>query len=286
MCDKEKLVDLAWGEIEKKESEKLFEHLNSCAGCRAEYEKILAVRGIFLERRKTDAPAGYFESLPGRIIGIIKEGGKKVGTGRPVRTGNIFLLRAERIAVVAAAACIFIIAGYYFVHNEKMPEGEISADKPDIFEPAKREKLVGGSAENGKFDFSPAGKPQIRSGFYTRPESTKLVKADIESKPLLERKDGLRKSRGKSGPVFLNLPELGIRIQQVEGYKEGGCFLIVEDIDETSEGYNKGIRRGDKIIKLQGSEVNNIGDVRTVYDGIDSGVYEIETDRGSYIIRN
>ncbi|MCK9554768.1 hypothetical protein M0R36_02995 [bacterium] len=286
MCDKEKLVDLAWGEIEKKESEKLFEHLNSCAGCRAEYEKIMAVREIFLERRKTDAPAGYFESLPGRITGRIKNGEKAAGTGRPGRTGNIFFLKAERIAVVAAAACIFIIAGYYFVHNEKTLERETSADKPDISEPAKREEFAGLGAENEKFDFSPVGKPQIRSGFYTRPETTKLLKADIESKPLLERKDGLRKARGKNAPVFMNLPELGMRIQEIDGYKEGPGFLIVEDIDETSKGYNKGIRRGDKIIKLQGNEVNNIGDARTVYDGIDSGVYEIETDRGNYIIRN
>ncbi|MBN2190798.1 MAG: zf-HC2 domain-containing protein [Candidatus Aureabacteria bacterium] len=286
MCDKEKLVDLAWGEIGGEEAEKLLKHLASCPDCRAEYDKITAVRKLFLGRRKADAPAGYFESLSGRVLGRIKGREHTPLSVKSGKAGNIFFLRAERIAVVAAAACIFIIAGYYFAHNEKVLRQNVPEDKSDMIELAK--SLSGAEAENEDFDFSPAGKLKGSSGFYTRRESTKLVMADIESKPVLERKDRLRQAVDEKAPVFLNLPELGMRIQEVDGYGagEGTVFLIVEDIDEASKAYNQGIRRGDKIIKLQGREASSINDIRNVYDRIDSGVYEVETDRGSYVIQN
>ncbi|MDD5644245.1 MAG: hypothetical protein PHO00_02195 [bacterium] len=273
MCDREKLIDLAWGEVTGEEAEKLLSHVNSCAGCKAEYEEMLTAKKFFLERKTTDVPGLYFENLPGRIIRRIKDSEKSAA-------GNTVLLKIERIAVLAAAACVFIIAGYYFVHDGGRPERGISADKPETAGKILHEEKTA----DERFKFFDIGKSQISSGVYTRQESAKLMMADMESKPMLG-KSGLRKSSDKTA-AFINLPNLGVRIQEVEGYGSEAGVLMVEDIDETSQAYVEGLRRGDRIIKLQGSKVNNIGEIKIIYDRVADDVYEIETDKGIYIIKN
>ncbi len=83
------------------------------------------------------------------------------------------------------------------------------------------------------------------------------------------------------GPVFGNRPRLGLKIQDTED----GKGVKVIDMDETSPAATSGIKKGDIITSIDGTDIRNTDDAREKMDDLqDKSTYTVKLLRNGTVV--